>query len=292
MHLVAHAEMTPSGVPPIPHSRSTGERSETASSAPETSPSVIRRTRAPAPRMASMPSWWRSRFEHDGGDVADLDPTALGDQADGLPQVAVEVEQVGDLLAPRHLLHVDARAGVEHRPLLGQRDHGQRARHAQRAQARALERVDGDVDLRLRAVADVLAVVQHRRLVLLPLADHDDAVHADRRKHGVHAVHGGLVGGDLVAAADPARGLQRRGFGHPDQFEGQVAIGYQGHLQHSGWLATALGLGGADRAAAGDRQRSEEGEEPADRQADLAARLARALDDAVPEQQGDWRSGR
>ena len=33
MHLIAAAEMTPSGVPPMPHSRSTGERSLTASSA-------------------------------------------------------------------------------------------------------------------------------------------------------------------------------------------------------------------------------------------------------------------
>ena len=59
--LIAAAEMTPSGVPPIPHSRLTGERSETDSSEALTSPSVMRRTRAPASRMAWMPSSWRGR---------------------------------------------------------------------------------------------------------------------------------------------------------------------------------------------------------------------------------------
>ena len=71
-----------------------------------------------------------------------------------------------------------------------------------RGQRRALERVDGDVDLRRRAVADLLAVVEHRRLVLLALADDDDAVHRDGVEHEAHRVDGGLVGGVLVAAAD------------------------------------------------------------------------------------------
>jgi hypothetical protein len=54
--LIAAAEMTPSGVPPMPHSRLTGERSETDSSDALTSPSVISRTRAPASRISAMPS--------------------------------------------------------------------------------------------------------------------------------------------------------------------------------------------------------------------------------------------
>ena len=57
--------------------------------------------------------------------------------------------------AAGHLLHVDARAGVEHRAALGQRDHRERVRAAVGGEPRALERVDGDVDLRRRAVADL-----------------------------------------------------------------------------------------------------------------------------------------
>ena len=61
MHLIAAAEMTPSGVPPIPHSSATGEFSLTASSAADTSPSVIRRTRAPASRISLTAASWRGR---------------------------------------------------------------------------------------------------------------------------------------------------------------------------------------------------------------------------------------
>ena len=124
-----------------------------------------------------------------------------------------------------HLLHVDARAGVEHAAALGQRDHGQRARHAARGQPRALERVDRDVDLGRAAVADLLAVVEHRGLVLLPLADHHDAVHRHRVQREAHRVDGGLVGGLLVAAPDPARGRQRGRLGDPHQLEREVAVG-------------------------------------------------------------------
>ena len=150
---------------------------------------------------------------------------ALGDQLQGLGQGPVEVEQVGDLLAAGHLLHVDAGPGVEHRAALGERDHRERAGHAAGAERRALERVDRDVDHRRAAVADLLAVVEHRRLVLLALADHDDAVHRDRVEHEAHRVDGGAVGGDLVAAADPAGGGERRGLGDPDQLQREVAVG-------------------------------------------------------------------
>ena len=78
---------------------------------------------------------------------------------------------------------------------------------------------------RRAAVADLLAVEEHRRFVLLALADHDDAVHRDRVEDEAHRVDGGAVGGDLVAAADPAGGGQRRGLGDPDQLQRQVAVG-------------------------------------------------------------------
>ena len=74
------------------------------------------------------------------------------------------------------------------------------------------------------AVADLLAVEEHRRFVLLALADHDDAVHRDRVEHEAHRVDRGAVGGDLVAAPDPAGGGQRRRLGHPHQLQGEVAV--------------------------------------------------------------------
>src|SRR3712207_7208665 len=58
-----------------------------------------------------------------------------------------------------------------------------------------------------------LAVEEHRRLVLLPLADHDDPVHLDGVEHQSHRVDGRLVGALLLAAADPPRRRHRRRLG-------------------------------------------------------------------------------
>ena len=71
---------------------------------------------------------------------------------------------------------------------------------------------------------DVLAVEEHRRLVLLALADDDDTAHAHRVEHEPHGVDGGLVGGDLVAASDPAGREGRRGLGDAHELERQVPI--------------------------------------------------------------------
>ena len=181
--------------------------------------------RAPASRTSRIASSWRGRSSITTvtspmpmplRSATSLSVSASGRSSD---------EQVGDLLAAGDLLHVDARARVEHRAALGERDDGERARHPERRQPRALERVDRDVDLRRRAVADLLAVVEHRRLVLLALADHDEAVHRDRVEHEAHRVDGGLVGGLLVAAADQPGGGERRGLGDAHQLEGEVAIG-------------------------------------------------------------------
>ena len=79
----------------------------------------------------------------------------------------------------------------------------------------------------------MLAVVEHRRLVLLALADHDDAVHRDGVEHVAHRVDGGLVGGDLVARAHEAGGGERGGLGDADELEGEVAIGRRAFMAQS-----------------------------------------------------------
>ena len=61
---------------------------------------------------------------------------------------------VGRLRPDGDLVHVDGGAREEHRAALGDRDHRDRVRLPERRQARALERVDGDVDLGPVAVAD------------------------------------------------------------------------------------------------------------------------------------------
>ena len=52
MHLIAHAVMMPSGVPPMPSIRSMPVFSRTAMIAPATSPSVMNLIRAPVSRTS------------------------------------------------------------------------------------------------------------------------------------------------------------------------------------------------------------------------------------------------
>ena len=92
-------------------------------------------------------------------------------------------------------------------------------------QGGAVDRVDGDVDGRVAAVADLLAVEQHRRIVLLALADHDDAVHRDGREREPHRLDGGAVGGVLVAPTDPPRRSEAGRFGGAHEFHREVAVG-------------------------------------------------------------------
>jgi hypothetical protein len=137
----------------------------------------------------------------------------------------------------RDLVHVDGGARVEHRPPLGERYHRERVRLADRGQACPVDRVHGDVARGTLAVAHRLAVVEHRRFVLLALADHDDAVHRDRIDHQAHRVHGGLVGADLVTAPDPPAGGKGSRLGHAYELERAVPVGslvHRGRLLGSG----------------------------------------------------------
>ena len=61
MHLSAHAAMIPSGVPPMPMSRSTPVPSRAAAIAPATSPSVMNLIRAPASRTSRTSCSCRGR---------------------------------------------------------------------------------------------------------------------------------------------------------------------------------------------------------------------------------------
>ena len=77
---------------------------------------------------------------------------------------------------------------------LGDGDDGERVRHVLGADRGALERIDGDVDLRAFAGADLLADVEHRRLVHLAFADDDRAADVPACRVPAHGIDGGLVG--------------------------------------------------------------------------------------------------
>jgi hypothetical protein len=73
----------------------------------------------------------------------------------------------------------------------------------------------------------VLAVEQHRRLVLLALADHHDAVEVDRAEELAHRINGGTIGAELVALADEGHGANGGGLSGSNELHREVAVGVQ-----------------------------------------------------------------
>ena len=128
------------------------------------------------------------------------------------------------LAAGGDLFHVHARARIEHRTALGDRDDRQCVRLASCHQAGSVNGVDGDVDLRRVARADPLAVVEHRRLVFFPFADHDEAIHVHRVEEEPHGVDGCLISGVLLAPSHPASGRQGGCLGGAYQVQRQVVV--------------------------------------------------------------------
>ncbi len=156
MHFTAAAVITPSGVPPMPHSKSAARSRRDRVQRGRHVAVGDQLTRPPASRIASIPSSWRGRSSTIGHHVVDVGALALGDQLDRLAERPVEVEQVRELVAARPSSPcrrsgpgsniVPRSASAITAIALGM---------PERAQARALERVDGDVDERRRAVADL-----------------------------------------------------------------------------------------------------------------------------------------
>jgi hypothetical protein len=162
--------------------------------------------------------------EDHGRDVGHVLPEGLGHPFQVGLDRGGDVDGVGGLGPGGDLLHIDAGAGVEHRAPLGEGDDGDGVGPAQRRQRRAVDRVDGDVDEGRMAVADGLAVVEHRGLVLLPLADDDDPVHRHAGEHGPHGVDRRAVRRLLVAATHPPGAGHGRRLGDPDELHPEVAV--------------------------------------------------------------------
>ena len=133
--------------------------------------------RAPVLRTSSISSWWRSRSRMTTVRSRTLSRLALATQRRFWVGEAVMSMAADGVRADGDLLHVDAGPGVEHRAALADGDDRERVAPAEGRERGAVDGVDGDVAQRAGAVADLLAVEQHRRFVLLALADDDDAVH-------------------------------------------------------------------------------------------------------------------
>ena len=150
-------------------------------------------------------------------------------------RLVVEIDDaVGQPAADRDLVHVDV-GRVEEAAVLGHRDDRQRVGAALGGDRRAFQRIERDVDLRALPGADLLADIEHRRLVALALADHHGAVDRQAVERLAHRVDRGLVGRLLVAAPHQPRGGQRRRLGDAHRFQRQIAI----HLEFFGHASSS-----------------------------------------------------
>src|SRR5258708_6225841 len=104
------------------------------------------------------------------------------------------------------------------------REDRDRVRAAFRDRVRPFERVDRDIDLGADALADLLADVEHRRLVALALADDDAPVERDLVHRLAHCFHGRPVGLVVISVTHPVRGGDRRGLGDADKLQTRCAF--------------------------------------------------------------------
>ena len=160
----------------------------------------------------------------DDGDVLDGAVLRLRYGLDVVLDGRLDVDVVGSFRAGDELLHVENRRRVIHRAAVGHGHDRDGVVHALGGQRGAVDGVDGDVTVGTVAVADLLAVVEHGRFVLLALADDDDALHRHGGDQLAHRVDRGRVGPVLVTASDPSARGHRSSFGDTDELEGEVAI--------------------------------------------------------------------
>ncbi len=180
--------------------------------------------RAPASRTLAISSAWRGRSRMQTTRSATSACLALARLLQVGRRRLVEVDDaLGQAGADRDLVHVDV-GRVEEAAGLGHGDDGERVRAALGGDRRAFERIERDVDAAARAGADLLADIEHRRLVALALADHHRAVDGEAVEREAHRVDRGLIGRLLVAAPHQPRGRERRRFGHAHRLEGEVAV--------------------------------------------------------------------
>ena len=163
-------------------------------------------------------------IQHQHRDRAGVDTLGLGEATDVVGRGGVEIDHaLGIAGTNRELLHVDV-GGMQQGAAIGHRHGRDRARHVLGAQRGAFERVNGDVDLGAGLEADLLADIEHRRLVALALADHDGALDRQLVELAPHGVDGGLVGRLLLPVAAQPRRRHRRPLRHAHQLQRENAL--------------------------------------------------------------------
>ncbi len=188
-----------------------------------TSPSVISLMRAPASRTSLIRSSCRGPVEDDHRDVVHAASEGRRDPVQVLGRRETNVHLAGHDRPHGELLEIGV-GRVQEPALLGCRQHRDRIGGSRRHEVGAFKRIDRDVDLgRLAAVrvppAQLLADVQHRRLVPLALTDDDRRGDVELVHRLAHRLRRGAVGLVTVAPAHVPRARDGGRFGHADHLQ-------------------------------------------------------------------------
>ena len=223
---MAAAVSTPSGAPPMPKTAWTPVPRIAAEMPAERSPSPISRMRAPAARMSCDQLGVALPVEHHDRQLVDVAAEGIGDVAEVLGHRGVDVDPPARRRPDHDLVHVGVR-GVEQAAPLGGGQHRDRARRRRwrtgwcpPAGRRRCPPPPRPPLVRLLGPAlqapDLLADVEHRRLVPLALADHHPAGDVERRparRASPRRRRGPSPGGRprpmVLAAATAARSVTR-----------------------------------------------------------------------------------
>ena len=162
--------------------------------------------------------------ENAGRDLFDGHALFLGQRADIVGGIGIEIDKaLGIAAADGDLVHIGV-GRVQERAALRRREHGHRIRHRLGGQRRAFQRIERDIDFRTFARADLLADVEHGRFVAFALADHHNAVDVEDVQFLTHGIDRGLVGLLLVAAAHPERRHDSRAFRYARHLQRQHSV--------------------------------------------------------------------
>jgi len=129
------------------------------------------------------------------------------------------------LVTGHDLVHVEDSGGVVHTAAVRDGNHREGVLATGCRERGAVDRIDRDVAGLPLPRAHVLAVIEHRGVILFALADDDQPVEVDGTEELAHGIHRSAVGGVLVAAPDERNGSDGRGLGCPNQLHSEVAIG-------------------------------------------------------------------
>src|SRR5581483_7589937 len=136
-------------------------------------------------------------IEYDDGQFVDVALECFGELAEVFGDGLLEIDILRGRGTDDELVHVDIGC-VQQAALFGSGEDGDRSRRTGRAEVRAFERIDGDIDFRIDlafrpAASQRLADVEHRCLVALSFADDDRAAHLEPVELFAHRLDCNLI---------------------------------------------------------------------------------------------------